>query len=69
VGTVFKYAYGFVDRVVGGRRFVGHGGSAAGQSGELVFEPNGGYLIVILANIDPPVAGLLLNFISMELPK
>jgi CubicO group peptidase (beta-lactamase class C family) len=69
VGTAFKYAYGFIDRVVGGRRFVGHGGGAPGMSGELVFEPNGGYVIVILSNFDPPIAGVLLNFIGMQLPK
>ena len=69
VTATIQYAYGFMDRVMAGRRFVGHGGSAAGQSGELVFEPNGGYVIVILANFDPPLAGLLLNFIGMELPQ
>jgi D-alanyl-D-alanine carboxypeptidase len=68
VTATIQYAYGFMDRVMAGRRFVGHGGSAAGQSGELVFEPNGEYVIVILANFDPPLAGLLLNFIGMELP-
>ena len=69
ISATIKYAYGFMDRVLGGRRFVGHGGSAPGQSGELVWEPNGGYMIVILSNFDPPLAGLLLNFIGMELPK
>ena len=69
ISATIKYAYGFMDRVLGGRRFVGHGGSAPGQSGELVWEPNGGYVIVILSNFDPPLAGLLLNFIGMELPQ
>jgi CubicO group peptidase (beta-lactamase class C family) len=69
ISSTIKYSYGFMDRVLGGRRFVGHGGSAPGQSGELVFEPNGGYVIVILSNFDPPLAGLLLNFIGMEMPQ
>jgi CubicO group peptidase (beta-lactamase class C family) len=68
VGTAFQYAYGFTDRVVGGRRFVGHGGGAAGMNGELAFEPNGGYVVVILSNFDPPAAGQMLNFILPRLP-
>ena len=35
----------------------------------LMFEPDGGYVIVILSNFDPPLAGLLLNFIGMQLPQ
>jgi CubicO group peptidase (beta-lactamase class C family) len=65
-GTI-KYAYGFMDRIMDGRRWVGHGGSAAGMNGELVFEPNGGYVIVVLTNFDPPSAGSVLNFIVSNL--
>ncbi|HEX8361521.1 MAG TPA: serine hydrolase domain-containing protein [Longimicrobium sp.] len=68
VSSSIKYAYGFMDRVVGGRRFVGHGGTAAGMNGELVFEPNGGYMVVVLSNFDPPAAGQVLNFILPLLP-
>jgi D-alanyl-D-alanine carboxypeptidase len=57
-----------MDRVVGGRRWVGHGGSAPGMNGELVFEPNGGYVVVVLSNFDPPAAGQVLNFILGRLP-
>src|SRR5687767_8280875 len=56
VAPGFQYAYGFVDRVVGGRRFVGHSGGAAGMNGDLAFEPNGGYVVVVLSNFDPPAA-------------
>ena len=66
-GTI-HYAYGFMDRVLGGRRWVGHGGSAAGMNGELLFEPGGGYVVVVLANFDPPTAGLTLNYIVNSLP-
>jgi CubicO group peptidase (beta-lactamase class C family) len=68
VNPSIQYAYGFMDRVVAGRRFVGHGGGAAGMNGELVFEPNGGYVIVVLSNFDPPAAGSVLNFIVNNLP-
>jgi hypothetical protein len=63
------YAYGFMDRVAGGRRFVGHSGGAAGMSGDLVFEPNGGYVIVVLSNFDPPIATQMSGFILSKLPN
>ena len=68
VTPTFQYAYGFMDRTVAGRRWVGHGGSAQGMNGELVFEPNGGYVIVVLSNFDPPAAGVVLGFIIKTLP-
>jgi D-alanyl-D-alanine carboxypeptidase len=63
-----QYAYGFVDRVVGGRRFVGHSGGAAGMNGDLMFEPNGGYVVVVLSNFDPPIATQMSSFIIERLP-
>jgi CubicO group peptidase (beta-lactamase class C family) len=68
VGTSLQYAYGFIDRVAGGRRFVGHGGGAPGMNGELAFEPGGGYVVVVLSNLDPPAATQVLNFILDRLP-
>ena len=68
VGPGSQYAYGFQDRVVGGRRFVGHGGGAPGMNGELAFEPNGGYVVVVLSNLDPPAAGQVAAFILGRLP-
>ena len=68
VGPGFQYAYGFIDRVVGGRRFVGHGGGAAGMNGDLAFEPNGGYVVVVLSNLDPPAATQVSGFILSRLP-
>ena len=68
VGSAFKYAYGFIDRVIAGRRLVGHGGGAQGMNGELVFEPKGGYVIVVLSNFDPPAAGNVLTYIANNLP-
>jgi CubicO group peptidase (beta-lactamase class C family) len=67
-GQGVLYAYGFVDRVVGGRRFVGHSGGAAGMNGDLAFEPDGGYVVVVLSNFDPPAAGQVMAFILDRLP-
>lgn len=64
----YQYAYGFTDRVVSGRRFVGHGGGAPGMNGDLAFEPNGGYMVVVLSNLDPPAAGQVATFILNRLP-
>ena len=63
-----QYAYGFIDRAVGSRRFVGHSGGAAGMSGDLRFEPTGGYVVVVLSNFDPPVATQMSGFIIDRLP-
>jgi CubicO group peptidase (beta-lactamase class C family) len=68
VNPSVQYAYGFMDRVVGGRRWVGHGGGAPGMNGELAFEPNGGYVVVVLSNLDPPAAGQVAAFILDRLP-
>ena len=67
-GVGAQYAYGFFDRVVGGRRFVGHGGGAPGMNGELAFEPHSGYVVVVLSNLDPPAAGRVSTFILDGLP-
>ncbi|HEX8212481.1 MAG TPA: serine hydrolase domain-containing protein [Longimicrobium sp.] len=68
VNPTIQYAYGFMDRMVGGRRFVGHGGGAPGMNGDLVFEPNGGYVVVVLSNFDPPAATQVVGFILNRLP-
>lgn len=67
-GSGGRYAYGFFDRVVDGRRFVGHSGGAPGMNGDLSFEPRGGYVVVVLSNLDPPAAGRVSAFILDRLP-
>ena len=47
---------------------VAHGGGAPGMNGDLAFEPNGGYAVVVLSNFDPPAAGGLASFILSRLP-
>ena len=64
-----KYAYGFADNMVLNRRFVGHSGGAAGMNGDLMFEPNGGYIVVVLSNLDPPAATQQSGFILGGLPQ
>jgi CubicO group peptidase (beta-lactamase class C family) len=52
-----KYAYGFEDRRdPDGKGSVGHGGGAPGMNGDLRIYPKSGYVVAVLANIDPPAA-------------
>jgi D-alanyl-D-alanine carboxypeptidase len=64
-----KYAYGFGDHVVNGVRSFGHGGGAPGMNGDLKIFPQSGYVIAVLANIDPPAAGRISDFIGSRLPE
>jgi D-alanyl-D-alanine carboxypeptidase len=68
IGQGSRYAYGFMDRIQVGRRLVGHGGGAPGMNGELTFEPNGGYVVVVLSNLDPQAATKVEAFILDRLP-
>ena len=63
-----KYAYGFQDSVVNGTRCFGHGGGAPGMNGMLQICPGPGYVIAILANMDPPAASRASSFITNRLP-
>jgi hypothetical protein len=38
------------------------------MNGDLMFEPNGGYVIVVLSNFDPPAATQVMGFILSRLP-
>jgi CubicO group peptidase (beta-lactamase class C family) len=62
-----KYAYGFSDSLRGGVRCFGHGGGAPGMNGQLTICESG-YTIAILANLDPPAANRLANFLTVRLP-
>ena len=64
-----KYAYGFMDRTSGGVRSFGHGGGAPGMNGELAIYPQSGYVVAVLANLDPPAAQRIGSFISNRLPE
>ena len=64
-----KYAYGFSDATEGGVRWLGHGGGAPGMNGDLKFSPGSGYIVAVLANLDPPAATRIADFIAARLPR
>ena len=51
-----KYAYGFFESMVDGKRIVGHGGGAPGMNANLDMYWDSGYTVVVLSNFDPPIA-------------
>jgi CubicO group peptidase (beta-lactamase class C family) len=63
------YAYGFSERNYDGIHTFGHGGGAPGMNGVLAILPGSGHVVVVLANLDPPAAGELANFIIERLPR
>jgi D-alanyl-D-alanine carboxypeptidase len=64
-----RYAYGFRDcRDSDGSGSVGHGGGAPGMNGDLRIYPQSGYIMVVLANIDPPAAGRIADWLDARLP-
>jgi D-alanyl-D-alanine carboxypeptidase len=67
-GGGMKYAYGFGDRTVDGLRSFGHSGGAPGMNGDLEIYPQAGYVVAVLANMDPPAAGRISDFIGNRLP-
>jgi hypothetical protein len=58
-----KYGYGFSVQSAEGVRCYGHGGGAPGMNGGLSI-----YTIAVLANLDPPAASRLIDFIRPRLP-
>jgi CubicO group peptidase (beta-lactamase class C family) len=63
-----QYAYGFSDVTINGVRAVGHSGGAPGQTGDLLILPESGYVIAVLANVDPPAAPRVSNYVASRLP-
>jgi D-alanyl-D-alanine carboxypeptidase len=64
-----KYAFGFVDsRDESGNGWVGHGGGAPGMNGDLRIYPKSGYVVVALANLDPPAAQRITDYLDPRLP-
>jgi CubicO group peptidase (beta-lactamase class C family) len=63
-----QYAYGFGDSFVNGVRAIGHSGGAPGQTGDLIILPESGYVVAVLANMDPPTAPRVSNYIASRLP-
>jgi CubicO group peptidase (beta-lactamase class C family) len=63
------YALGFDDEKLNGTRCFGHGGSAPGMDGQLKICPADGYVVVVLANLDPPAADRIADFVVNRLPQ
>lgn len=64
-----RYASGFVDnRDFHGNGWVGHGGVAPGMDGDLRIYPNSGYVVAVLANIDPPATQRIAEYLDRRLP-
>jgi D-alanyl-D-alanine carboxypeptidase len=64
------YAYGFEDgRDKDGNGWVGHSGGAPGMNGDLRIFPKSGYVVAVLANLDPPSAQHISLFLSDRLPR
>jgi D-alanyl-D-alanine carboxypeptidase len=64
-----RYAYGFEDQLINGAHCFGHGGGAPGMNGELQICRNLGYVVAVLANMDPPAATRISSFITNRLPE
>jgi CubicO group peptidase (beta-lactamase class C family) len=63
------YAYGFEDRRdADGNGSVGHGGGAPGMNGDLRIYPKTGYVVAVLANLDPPAAQRISEYLDPRLP-
>lgn len=62
------YAYGFEDRTFNGSKCFGHSGGSPGMNGDLELCLGSGYIVVALANVDPPAAQRISDFIVNRLP-
>jgi CubicO group peptidase (beta-lactamase class C family) len=51
-----KYAYGFFDEKVNGKRIVGHGGGFPGINSKLDIYLDSDYTVAVMSNYDPPAA-------------
>jgi CubicO group peptidase (beta-lactamase class C family) len=68
-GPSTRYAYGFEDaRNADGNGWVGHGGGAPGMNGDLRIYPKPGYVVAVLANLDPPAAQRISAYLDPRLP-
>lgn len=62
-----SYAFGFGSSITNGIHCFGHNGGAPGMSGDLEICPHD--VVVALANIDPPAADRVVDFIVNRLPQ
>jgi CubicO group peptidase (beta-lactamase class C family) len=64
VGPGEKYAYGFEERFVEGKRVVGHGGGAPGMNCDLRMYWDSGYTVIVTSNFSPPIAQQISRYIE-----
>jgi CubicO group peptidase (beta-lactamase class C family) len=64
-----KYAYGFEESHVDGKRVVGHGGGAPGMNANLDMYWDSGYTVVVLCNLDPPIAQQVNRYIRERIKQ
>lgn len=64
-----KYAYGFEERLVDGKRVVGHGGGAPGMNANLDMYWDSGYTVIVLCNLDPPIAQQVNRYIRERISQ
>jgi CubicO group peptidase (beta-lactamase class C family) len=67
-GAERQYGYGIATEERSGMRCFGHGGGAPGMTGDLEICPKEGYVVAVLANLDPPAAGRIAEFLLNRLP-
>ena len=69
LGYGLRYAFGFLDgRDASGNGWVGHGGGFPGMNGDLRIYPKSGYVVAALANVDPPAAQRISDYLDPRLP-
>jgi D-alanyl-D-alanine carboxypeptidase len=62
-----RYAYGFEVMTANGLKCVGHGGGAPGMNGQLTM--CGDYTAIALANMDPPAAMRVVEWVAFRVPE
>ena len=51
-----------------GARLYGHDGGSPGMNGTLAIFRSSGYAVIVLANLNPPAADVIAQFIDQRLP-
>jgi CubicO group peptidase (beta-lactamase class C family) len=65
LGYGVRYAFGFFDsRDESGNGWVGHGGGFPGMNRDLRIYPRSGYVVAVLANVDPPAAQRISDYLE-----
>lgn len=64
-----KYAYGFAESLVDGKRVVGHSGGYPGVNVALDMYWATGYTVIVLANLDPPIANRIRDYIRERIQQ